>query len=92
MNPGLFRAACCAVVVLCLPNPALAQRELHWDSVEVDATLDATGTLHVAETQTMVFTGAWNGGERRFDVRPRQRLARADRGCEPRRRGRIRVD
>jgi hypothetical protein len=71
----VLRASCCAVVLLSLSTPILAQRALHWDSVEVDATLDATGVLHVAETQTMVFTGAWNGGERRFDIRPRQRLS-----------------
>jgi hypothetical protein len=74
ISPAL-RVACCAMVLLCLPTSARAQRTLHWESVEVDATLDATGTLHVAETQTMVFTGAWNGGERTFDIRPRQKLS-----------------
>ena len=42
--------------------------------MRVDARLAADGTLRIVETQTMVFTGAWNDGERRFDVRPRQRL------------------
>jgi len=41
----------------------------------VDAHLDATGNLRVSETQTMVFTGDWNGGERRFNIRPRQKLS-----------------
>jgi hypothetical protein len=59
---------------LLLPSVALAQRSLHWDAIEVEARLDATGRLHVAETQTMVFTGEWNGGERTFNIRPRQRL------------------
>lgn len=77
MIPPLLRVACCAVVLLCLPTYARAQRTLHWESVEVDATLDASGTLHVAETQTMVFTGEWNGGERTFDIRPRQKLTLA---------------
>ncbi|HUE87096.1 MAG TPA: DUF2207 domain-containing protein [Vicinamibacterales bacterium] len=75
MKPGLLGASCWAVMLLCLPGVALAQRQLHWDSVEVDATLEASGALRVAETQTMVFTGAWNGGERLFDLRPRQKLS-----------------
>jgi hypothetical protein len=75
MNLRILRASGYAIVVLCLSTPVLAQRQLHWDSIDVEATLDATGTLHVAETQTMVFTGAWNGGERTFDVRPRQTLS-----------------
>ena len=64
--------------VLCLlllfAGPASAQRSLHWRDVNVVARLDEEGTLRVVETQTMVFTGDWNGGERRFDVRPRQRF------------------
>ena len=36
--------------------------------------MDREGRLHVLEQQTMVFTGAWNGGERRFNLRPAQRL------------------
>jgi hypothetical protein len=43
--------------------------------VRVNARLADDGTLRVRETQTIVFTGDWNGGERRFDVRPRQRFA-----------------
>ncbi len=53
----------CAAALLGLPGAALAQRDLHWESVEV------------ADTQTLVFNGEWNGGERRFDIRPRQRLS-----------------
>ena len=60
----------------CLPAvSAFAQRELHWDSLEVTAHLNADGTLNVAETQTIVFTGDWNGGERKFNIRPRQQLS-----------------
>ena len=44
-------------------------RELHWRSLSSDARLDSTGRLHVRERQTIVFTGDWNGGERRFNVR-----------------------
>ena len=64
-----------ALLLLCLPGPAFAQRELHWDPFAVTAHLNADGSLAVAEDQTIVFTGDWNGGERTFDVRPRQRLA-----------------
>ena len=62
-------------LLLCtLPSSALAQRQLHWDRLEVDAHLNADGTLSVTETQTIVFTGDWNGGERRFNIRPRQQF------------------
>ena len=70
-----LRFFCGVLLTLAVPGHAFAQRSLHWDAFEVTAHLDAGGELHVAETQTIVFTGAWNGGERRFDVRPRQRLA-----------------
>jgi Predicted membrane protein (DUF2207) N-terminal domain len=63
-----------AAFLLCFPASAFAQRELHWDALEVTAHLDANGHLQVAETQTMVFTGDWNGGERTFNIRPRQKL------------------
>ena len=67
------RFAVLLTLLLCV-TPALAQRELHWDALSVKARLDADGVLHVDETQVMVFTGDWNGGERRFDIRPRQEL------------------
>ena len=63
-------------LLLCaLPSTALAQRQLHWDRLDVTAHLNADGTLTVTETQTMVFTGDWNGGERKFNLRPRQGLS-----------------
>lgn len=66
------------------PSVTRAQdRALTWPSVAVTAHLDADGKLHVRERQAMRFTGDWNGGERRFDVRFGQRftferLARLD--------------
>ena len=66
---------CLAMLSLAMPGAALAQRELRWDSIEVSAHLGAAGELHVTETQTMVFTGDWNGGERRFTIHPRQKLS-----------------
>jgi uncharacterized membrane protein YgcG len=62
------------LLLLITASPLAAQRSLHWREVRVDATLATGGALRVRETQTIVFTGDWNGGERRFDVRPRQRL------------------
>jgi uncharacterized membrane protein YgcG len=70
-----MRAATLLMVLLSLPAPLMAQqRSLFWNDFAVDATLDANGTLHVEERQTIVFTGDWNGGERRFNIRPRQRF------------------
>lgn len=69
-----MRALRLAAFVLCFPAAAVAQRDLHWDALEVAAHLDGNGHLQVAETQTMVFTGDWNGGERTFNIRPRQKL------------------
>jgi len=62
------------LLALCLPGVAFAQRDLHWDALQVTAHLDSRGTLHVVETHTMVFTGDWNGGERTVNIRPRQHL------------------
>jgi uncharacterized membrane protein YgcG len=62
------------LALLVAATPVAAQRSLHWSDVRVDARLAEDGTLRVVETQTIVFTGDWNGGERRFDVRPRQRF------------------
>ncbi|MBU0943077.1 MAG: DUF2207 domain-containing protein [Proteobacteria bacterium] len=47
-------------------------RSLFWDDMEVRASLDGEGRLHIREQQTMVFSGSWNGGERDFHVRPGQ--------------------
>jgi hypothetical protein len=75
MSLSSLRVLACAVLLLTVPGVAFGQRELHWDSVDVAAHLDASGSLRVTETQAMVFTGDWNGGERRFDIRPRQKLS-----------------
>lgn len=64
-----------ALLAVAFPNTVLAQRDVHWARIDVAAHLGAAGDLHVTETQTMVFTGAWNGGERRFRIRPGQKLS-----------------
>ncbi|HSA57403.1 MAG TPA: hypothetical protein VLE53_16955, partial [Gemmatimonadaceae bacterium] len=76
--------ACGWLLLAAAASSAPAQgRRLHWRSIAVDARLDAAGGLHVREREAMVFTGDWNGGERRFRVEPWQRfeferLARVD--------------
>lgn len=72
--PFRLLLACLGACAL-TPTDALAQRELHWDAIEVTAHLESSGALQITETQTMVLTGDWNGGERRFNIRPRQRLS-----------------
>src|SRR5262245_23479395 len=69
-----LRILCGVLLSVALPGAAFAQRRLYWDALDVTARLDAGGELHVTETQTIVFNGDWNGGERRFTVRPRQQL------------------
>lgn len=64
----------CGLLVLALLATAGRElgaqaRELHWPRFDVEARLDSTGMLHVKERQTIRFTGDWNGGERRFDLR-----------------------
>jgi uncharacterized membrane protein YgcG len=49
-------------------------KELHWKALEVDARLEPDGTLAISEVQRMVFTGEWNGGERKFRIDSGQRL------------------
>lgn len=49
-------------------------RSLYWRALDVSAELDHDGRLKVTERHAMVFTGAWNGGERRFRVAPGQQL------------------
>ena len=70
----LWRLSLAVLFVVGFTWPALAQRELYWDAVDVDARLDASGRLYIDEVQTMVFTGDWNGGERVFNIRPQQSL------------------
>lgn len=65
------------VLFLLLALPAAGQdgsRSLFWKRIDVNAHLDARGTLHVRERQTFVFTGPWNGGERVFRVGMNQKL------------------
>ncbi|HLJ74962.1 MAG TPA: DUF2207 domain-containing protein [Thermoanaerobaculia bacterium] len=62
--------ALCAFLVA----SSLSAKSLHWKSFDVTARLDADGRLNVREQQGIVFDGDWNGGERRFNIRPGQSL------------------
>ena len=62
------------MVFLVAAGDRVEARSLHWRELAVQARLDADGRLHVRERQVMVFSGDWNGGERRFYVGPGQRL------------------
>ena len=55
-------------------SPAHA-RELFWRSIAVVAHVEADGSISVAETQAMVMSGDWNGGERIFRVETGQNVA-----------------
>jgi uncharacterized membrane protein YgcG len=68
------RLAAVLPLLLVATSAGAQDRSLHWDELAVQARLDAEGTLHVRERQTMVFTGDWNGGERRFNLRLGERL------------------
>jgi uncharacterized membrane protein YgcG len=68
------RALFCAWLAAALYAPALHARTLHWSSLDVTATLEADGRLHVTERQAIVFDGDWNGGERIFRLIGPQRL------------------
>ena len=61
-------------VVLLAPPALFAQKSLFWRRLDVAARLDARGVLHVAERQAIVFSGEWNGGERKFRILPGQSL------------------
>lgn len=64
------------LLVMVLPAPSLGaqERTIRWPSIAVQAHLDAQGHLQVKETESIVYNGDWNGGERRFTVSLQQRF------------------
>jgi uncharacterized membrane protein YgcG len=60
--------------LLATPSGLIAEKSLYWKRLDVVARLDSRGVLHVAERQAIVFTGDWNGGERKFRLGPGQKL------------------
>ena len=67
----IFRLLFICLVLFPLSTEA---RSLYWQNIDVRATLDADGRLQIREQQTIVFSGAWNGGERTFRVSPGQKM------------------
>ena len=65
------------VVLLVVLTGSALGRSLYWQDMQVMADLDGDGRLHIREQQTIVFTGAWNGGERRFNLRSGQQVSPA---------------
>lgn len=63
-----------ALVVTLLIAATAHAKSLYWPSIHVDAHLDADGRMHIVETQTFLFDGDWNGGERTFEVYGNQSL------------------
>lgn len=51
-----------------------SEKQFHWQEIAVRARLEADGSILVEERQHYLFTGDYNGGERGFDLRMRQRL------------------
>lgn len=66
---SLSRLFCAALFALFAVDGLTDEKRLDWRRLDVAATLDRDGRLHVLETHAMVFNGDWNGGERRFRVR-----------------------
>jgi uncharacterized membrane protein YgcG len=62
------------VVTLLIAGASAHAKSLTWPSIHVDAHLDADGRMHIVETQTFLFDGDWNGGERTFEVYGNQSL------------------
>ena len=59
---------------LLLAASTVQAKSLYWPTVAIDAQLDGNGLLHISETQTFIFDGDWNGGERQFNIRAGQSL------------------
>lgn len=64
------------ILLLILPFFSLdAQyKSLDWNSIQVEAILKNNGNLKIAETQSILFTGDWNGAYRKFDLGLGQKL------------------
>lgn len=66
---SLSRLFCAALFALSVVEGLAEDKQLDWRRLDVAATLDRDGRLHVVETHAMLFNGDWNGGERRFRLR-----------------------
>lgn len=66
---SLSHLFCAALFALSVVDGLAEDKQLDWRRLDVAATLDRDGRLHVVETHAMLFNGDWNGGERRFRLR-----------------------
>lgn len=64
----------CLLFVFLLCPSVTYGRSLFWQDITVQANLDSAGRLHIREQQTIVFSGKWNGGERKFFLRPGHKM------------------
>ena len=74
MTSRRTRIGLAAALALLWTGAGANAKELHWRAIEVAARLESDGTLAVSEVQRMVFTGDWNGGERKFRLAAGQTL------------------
>jgi hypothetical protein len=68
------RALFAALLFLGIVAVRADARSIYWRELAVRAELQDDGTLRVTETQAIIFSGDWNGGERTFRVEPHQTL------------------
>ena len=73
-RPKRIASIILAVLAGVVLSAAARAKEMAWSAVDIRARLDDKGALHVVETQTVLFDGDWNGGERTFRVFPGQSL------------------
>ncbi len=66
MTSRRTRIGLAAALALLWTGAGANAKELRWRALEVEARLESDGTLAISEVQRMVFTGDWNGGERKF--------------------------
>ena len=69
-----MRLLCSSLLLAALLPSTAGARTLYWRAIDVEARLEADGRLRISESQTMVFSGNWNGGERVFRISLGQKL------------------
>lgn len=70
----MHRICFCLFFIFLLYPSVTCGRSLFWQDITVQANLDSTGRLHIREQQAIVFSGKWNGGERKFFLRPGHKM------------------
>ncbi len=70
----MYRTCFCLLVGFLLFPSSSHGKSLYWQDITIQANLDSAGRLHIREQQDMVFSGKWNGGERKFFLRPGHKM------------------